>query len=106
MGWVIHSADWTSEKTKIFDNSVGLTASLDIIKAIAEGKGPKEFLFCLGYSGWAPLQLMNEIRGGFWLNIPFDKSYLFNVSATEKWSKALEILGVGTSNFSPVTGGA
>ncbi|MBN2531124.1 MAG: YqgE/AlgH family protein [Deltaproteobacteria bacterium] len=106
LGWLIHSPDWKSEKTRIFGGEVGVTASLEILEDIAAGKGPKQFLFCLGYSGWGPKQLMEEIQSGSWLHVPFSSDLFFDVSREKLWEIAFSKLGIDLAYFSPSMGGA
>ena len=106
LGWLIHSLDWISDKTRAFENEVGVTASLDLLKDIAQGEGPSRFLFCLGYSGWGPHQLMKEIQTGSWLHVPFTADLFFNVEREKLWETAVARLGIDPAYFSPLMGGA
>lgn len=106
LGWIIHTPDWTSEKTRTFEGEICITASMEILNEIAAGKGPSQFWFCLGYSGWDSEQLIGEIRSGAWLNIPFDSSLFFDVSIKDKWNAAMERLGIDPAHLSPIVGGA
>ncbi|MBN2341969.1 MAG: YqgE/AlgH family protein [Deltaproteobacteria bacterium] len=106
LGWVIHSSDWSSEKTKLFCESVGVTASLEILQDIAIGQGPARFWFCLGYSGWGPKQLMKEIQIGSWLHLPFSADLFFDIPHEQIWKAAIGKLGIDPAYFSPLMGGA
>lgn len=106
LGWVIHSIDWTSEKTKIFNDAIGVTASMEILQDIAKGNGPAKFRFCLGYSGWGPKQLMKEIQIGSWLHLPFSTDLFFDTRQEELWQTAVSKLGIDPAYFSPSMGGA
>ena len=74
--------------------SLRLGTSLEILRDIAADRGPSRFLFCLGYSGWAPDQLENEIARNDWLVVPADPELLFRYSAGERWEQAIRILGI------------
>jgi len=106
LGWVIHSVDWTSDSTRIFKGIVALTASREILEAIAGGRGPHHYLFCLGYSGWGGGQLDNETRSGAWLNVPLEKELFFDVPLEERWETAILRLGFDPFCLSPTVGGA
>jgi putative transcriptional regulator len=106
LGWLIHSTDWMSEKTRVFGDTIGVTASIEILKDIANNRGPQRFWFCLGYSGWGPHQLTQEIRTGSWLHVPFAADLFFDVSREELWISAISRLGIDPAFFSPVMGGA
>ncbi|MBN2714216.1 MAG: YqgE/AlgH family protein [Deltaproteobacteria bacterium] len=106
LGWLIHSLDWAGDKTRVFENEVGVTASLDLLRDIAEGAGPSRFLFCLGYSGWGPHQLMKEIQTGSWLYVPFTSELFFDGNRETLWETAIARIGIDPAYFSPLTGGA
>ncbi len=106
-GFVLHSADYYSEDaTMQVDNGVGLTATVDILRAIAEGSGPNNSILALGYAGWAPGQLEGEIRANGWLCCESDESLLFGLENKIKWTRALAKLGVDASLLSSGSGTA
>lgn len=106
LGWLIHSMDWTSEKTKLFSSDIGVTASMEILTDIANGVGPKKFWFCLGYAGWGPRQLLEEIQIGSWLHVPFSSDLFFNYPSQDLWQEAIAKLGINPAYISPIIGGA
>ncbi len=94
-GFVLHSLDYClPEATLRVNASVGLTATVDVLRAIAGGKGPWQALFALGYAGWRPGQLEGEIRANGWLTCPADESLLFSEEVKLKWQRALHKLGI------------
>ena len=106
-GFVLHSGDYDgSESTLPVSEDISLTATLDILRAIAEGRGPKQALFALGYAGWAPGQIESEFQRNGWLHCEADSSLVFGVHPDAKWRSALERLGVGPSGLSANTGRA
>ena len=106
-GFVLHSGDYDgSESTLPVSEDISLTATLDILRAIAEGRGPKQALFALGYAGWAPGQVEAEFQRNGWLHCEADSSIVFGVDPEAKWRTALQRLGVGPSGLSANTGRA
>ena len=93
-GFVLHSPEFKSESTMVVDKDVCLTATLEILRAIVTGKGPENILLTLGYSGWASGQLEEEIVANGWLLCPADSSVIFSSNTTNKYQRALKILGV------------
>ncbi len=105
-GFVLHSADFVREGTMVVDDNVALTASVDILKAIAEGEGPRHSLLALGYSGWGPGQLENEFQSNGWLNGPADEKLLFDADLDSKWERAISKIGVDFNMLSGDSGHA
>ena len=94
-GFVLHSADYfKAESTLPIDESVCLTATIDILRDIAKGSGPNKALLALGYAGWAPGQLEDEIQSNGWLNCPADPELIFDPDVDRKYNKALGSLGI------------
>jgi putative transcriptional regulator len=93
-GFVLHTADWTGDGSLHVNENVALTASLDVLKAIAEGGGPREGILALGYAGWGPGQLDAEIQQNAWLSAPADETIVFDPDADTKWRRALATLKV------------
>ena len=77
-GFVLHSTEYTKEGTVLMDNGSGLTATVDILRDIAVGSGPRDSLLALGYSGWGPGQLDSEIQENAWLTVPAEPNLLFD----------------------------
>ena len=93
-GFVLHSTEYSHESTILINDHVALTATIDIHKDIATGKGPESRLIILGYSGWGPHQLDSEIKKNGWLHVEGDPDLLFAESAGEKWQRAMNKIGV------------
>jgi putative transcriptional regulator len=106
-GFVLHSADFFIENSTLpIDNGICLTATLDILKAIATGEGPQSAVLALGYAGWAPGQLENEITENGWLNCEADKELIFGSDVEGKYEKAMRKLGVELGKLSSEAGHA
>ena len=105
-GFVLHTTDWTGEGSLRVDEGVALTASLDVLKAIAEGKGPREGLLALGYAGWGPGQLDAEIQQNAWLSVPADETLVFDGDDDTKWRRALAKLKIDPLLLSGAAGHA
>lgn len=94
-GFVLHSTDYCKEDaTLLTHDKVGMTATLDILKAMAEGTGPQQALLAIGYSGWGPGQLESEIQANGWLTCPAENELVFDENFDTKWDRAVEVLGV------------
>src|SRR4249919_176077 len=89
-GFVLHSADFFIENSTLpIDNGICLTATLDILKAIARGNGPHNALLALGYAGWAPGQLENELHHNGWLHCSADRQLIFGTNIETKYDQAM-----------------
>jgi putative transcriptional regulator len=106
-GFVLHSADFFIENSTLpIDDGICLTATLDILKAIARGDGPASAVLALGYAGWAPGQLENEIQENGWLHCTADSELIFGTDNDGKYSKALKKLGIDLGMLSSEAGHA
>ena len=105
-GFVLHTPDWVTDGSLQVDAAYVLTASLDILKAIAEGGGPRQGFLALGYSGWGPGQLDAEILQNSWLNVPADERIVFDAEHATKWQRALAKLRIDPAMLSSAAGRA
>lgn len=106
-GFVLHSADYFIENSTLpIDDGICLTATLDILKAIAGGKGPQKAVLALGYAGWAPGQLESEIQANGWLNCPADPDLIFRSALESRYDSALRSLGFDPRMLSSEAGHA
>lgn len=93
-GFVLHTSDWTSDGTLRVTDDLALTASLDVLKALAEGQGPRAGVLALGYAGWGPGQLDQEVQQNAWLSVPADETIVFDGDTDTKWRRALAKLHI------------
>lgn len=105
-GFVLHSADYTEKESLVVGDNLALTATLDILRAIGRGGGPRKSLLALGYAGWGPGQLDGELQSNGWLHAPADEDLLFDAELDSKWQRALAKLGVDLSMLSSDAGHA
>jgi putative transcriptional regulator len=105
-GFVLHSPDYVQESTLMIEGDLGLTATMDILKDIASGSGPKRSLLALGYAGWAPGQLDHEMQSNGWLHAPANADLIFNDDIGSKWDRALATLGINSALLSGDAGHA
>lgn len=105
-GFVLHTTDWSSEASLPVAEGLALTASVDILKAIAGGGGPRQGVLALGYAGWGPGQLDEEIQLNAWLSVDPDEGLLFGETHDAKWHQAMAKLKVDPSALSGVAGRA
>jgi putative transcriptional regulator len=106
-GFVLHSADFFIENSTLpINDGICLTATIDILKAIARGDGPASAILALGYAGWAPGQLENEIQGNGWLHCAPDPDLIFGTDVGNKYDKALKKIGIDPGMLSSEAGHA
>ncbi len=99
-GFVLHSADYfADDSTLLIEPDVCLTATVDILRAIAERRGPSRALLALGYAGWSPGQLESEIQNNGWLNCPADMDLIFGDNLDAKYTRAMAKLGIDLSHL-------
>ncbi len=92
-GLVLHSADYKRDETLLIEGGMALTASLEILKDMAGGAGPKNAWLALGHSGWAPGQLDQEMQDNAWLVVDADAELVFDANFDSKWQRVLDRLG-------------
>jgi putative transcriptional regulator len=92
-GLVLHSADYKRDETLLIDGGMALTASVEILKDMAGGSGPKQAWLALGHSGWSPGQLDREMQDNAWLVVDADANLVFDPDFDAKWQRALDRLG-------------
>ncbi|MFT5439244.1 MAG: putative transcriptional regulator [Alphaproteobacteria bacterium] len=108
-GFVLHSTDYVQDATLVIEGiegKVALTATVDILKDIAEGSGPVASILALGYAGWAPGQLDREIAANGWLSVPADDKLLFGTQPDTQWESAMAKIGIDFSMLSGEAGHA
>ncbi len=105
-GFVLHSDDFSSESSIPVSDEISLTATLDIIRAICDGRGPAKATMLLGYAGWGPGQLEEEMSNNGWLNCPASDDLIFDRSLDNKYERALASLGVSPEMLSSEAGHA
>lgn len=111
-GFVLHTDDYRHETSMPVLDSFVLTSSLDILRAIAEGRGPRRSLVALGYAGWGPGQLDQELRDNSWLSVDASEDTIFAAADADKWERAIAALDadragpIDPSRISPEAGTA
>src|SRR5580700_11841816 len=106
-GFVLHSADFFIENSTLpIDEGICLTATLDILKAIARGDGPASAILALGYAGWAPGQLETEIQANGWLHCTADAELIFGADIDAKYERAMKKIGIDLAMLSTEAGHA
>lgn len=106
-GFVLHSSEFgNGEATMPVTSEISLTATIEILRAIAEGRGPQKALFALGYAGWGPGQIENELMSNGWIPCDVQKDILFDLDCALKWQAALGSIGADISGLSAEAGRA
>jgi putative transcriptional regulator len=106
-GFVLHSGDYFIDNSTVtIADDICLTATLDILRAIASGKGPEKAVLALGYAGWSSGQLESEILANGWLNCPADPNLVFDADLASKYDRALAKIGVNAAMLSSEAGHA
>ncbi|MGD9511572.1 MAG: YqgE/AlgH family protein [Geminicoccaceae bacterium] len=105
-GFVLHSSDYAQDGTMVIDEQFSLTATVDVLRAIAAGDGPQRAVLALGYAGWDAGQLDAEIQSNGWLVAPADPDIVFDGDNGTKWVRAMRTIGVDPSLLSTTAGHA
>lgn len=105
-GFVLHSGEYKLPATVEVNSEFGLSATAEIVTDIAKGQGPRNLNFCLGYAGWGPGQLDDELHGQGWLIAPASSTIVFNTPAEQRYTAATRLLGLNSLNFSDIVGQA
>lgn len=105
-GFILHSLDWGGAETIQVGNRWALSATLEILKAIAEGRGPSLWTAALGYAGWGPGQLEEEMLRHGWFTTPGDDELLFRCDVESRWTRAFEGAGVNPRLLAATSGRA
>ena len=105
-GFVLHTTDYREEASLVVGDGIAVTATLDILRAIGRGEGPRQNLLALGYAGWAPGQLDAEMQANGWLSVPADSDLVFDDNFESKWQRALAKLGIDLTLLSTEAGHA
>lgn len=106
-GFVLHTTDYFSRETTLsISHDVGLTTTMDVLRAIANGRGPRKSLMAFGYSGWGPGQLEDEIGNNGWLHCDADESLLFDLDFAERYAAAMQRIGIDPRMLSSDAGHA
>ena len=105
-GFVLHGNAGGWQNSVEIANGIHLTSSIDILQAIAAGKGPEDYLVILGFSGWASGQLESELQQNSWLTSACNADLLFHEKPENKWQAAFDSLGFDLSSLSPISGKA
>lgn len=105
-GFVLHSDDFKDSGTTVVPGGLALTATIDILKAIAGGGGPRRCLLALGYAGWGAGQLDGELQANAWLSAPADEDIVFDGELESKWERALAKIGIAPRMLTGLSGEA
>jgi putative transcriptional regulator len=105
-GFVLHSSDYLRDDSMPINESMALTATVDIVRDIAEGTGPRDVVLALGYAGWGPGQLDGEIQENAWLSVAPDRMLVFDEDIDGKWDRAMAKIGVNSALLSTEAGRA
>jgi putative transcriptional regulator len=105
-GFVLHTADYVHDGSLRVGEDVALTATVDILRAMANRRGPRQSLLALGYAGWGPGQLDAELQANGWLTVGADESLLFDEGLDDKWDRAIKKLGIDPAMLSVEAGRA
>ena len=105
-GFVLHGKEHSFENTLTVSDEIQLTLSRDVIDAMATGEGPKKSLVAIGYAGWEPGQLEQEMLANSWLNVAATPELVFDTPFEDRWDSAARLLGVDIASISPDAGHA
>lgn len=103
-GFVLHTDDYLTQSSIPVSDEICLTATVDIIRAMSRGRGPKKASLLLGYAGWGAGQIESEIANNGWLSCPADESLIFDPSFDNKYERALALMGIHPAMLSMQAG--
>jgi putative transcriptional regulator len=104
--FVLHGPPFDWEGCFQVNSTFAMSNTVDLLDAISRGKGPKDYLICMGCAGWGPGQLESEIRQNSWITCPASDSIIFNIPVDEKWNEAMKQVGIDPSVLSNTAGHA
>ncbi|MEK6200919.1 MAG: YqgE/AlgH family protein [Desulfobulbaceae bacterium] len=104
--FILFSSDYQTEQQLAISSTISLSREATLLEDIARDQGPEKYLFILGYAGWGPGQLEQELMAEGWLVVPADDSIIFDVPDEEKWQRAAMLYGIDISTFGDVVGNA
>ncbi len=105
-GFILHRPIGEWETTLTISDEFGITTSCDILEAISHGQGPTQILIALGYAGWGPNQLEQELADNAWLSTPANSQIVFDTPYKQRWEAAAALAGVDLSRLSGEVGHA
>jgi putative transcriptional regulator len=106
-GFVLHTSDYfTADSSLPVSDTIALTATVDILRAMAKGEGPERAVLALGYAGWAPGQLESEIQHNGWLTCQADEELVFGLDFDDRYTAALRKLKIDPAMLSSDSGHA
>ncbi|HMQ57084.1 MAG TPA: YqgE/AlgH family protein [Rhizobiaceae bacterium] len=105
-GFVLHSQDYHSGATLPVSEQICLTSTVDILRAISQGRGPKKAMMALGYSGWGAGQLESEIANNGWLTCPANPDLVFDIDDETKYDRIFRMMGISPGSLSSEVGHA
>jgi putative transcriptional regulator len=105
-GFILYSADYRAENQLYVSDTVRLSSDPEILHDISLSRGPKRYLFLLGYSGWGPGQLENELTDNGWLTLPAEDKIIFDTPDDNKWRVAAQKFGIDITTYGDVVGSA
>ncbi len=105
-GFVVHSTDWQGQSSIDVAGKFALTSTLDVLKAVATGTGPKRWISALGYTGWSAGQLDEELTRHGWHAVPGDDTLLFDTPPDKQWPRAFAMVGINVGQLSASAGRA
>ncbi len=105
-GFILHRPPGNWDSSLIINDSVALTTSRDILEAIADDTGPQDNIIALGYAGWGPGQLEQEMAANTWLSCPAEEQIIFDTPIKDRWQAAADLIGVDLKLMSSDTGHA
>lgn len=105
-GFVLHGKEHSFDNTLVVSEDIHLTLSRDVIDAIATGEGPDKSLVAIGYAGWQPGQIEDELLANAWLNVTSTTELVFDTPFEDRWDSAARLLGVDIASISPNAGHA
>lgn len=105
-GFIVHTTEFHQQDTVPINDRISVTGTVDALRAVAAGEGPQQMIFVLGYAGWGPGQLDQELHDNVWLVFDATPEIIFDTEPDQKWDAVIRSMGIDPNMLSNASGRA